>query len=287
MALLRCPTCQRVWDGDVCLACGHQGVSSCPRCTRPWDGERCHDCGHAQGGEPPRVPQAAAVPIEVAQGATSVPAAPISLDAEAGVDAGLDAGFDVDLDVDIEDDAPLRAPAPTPLASQGTAAPLPSGAPLPASADLESSFFAVEEPSSLGGGVIEDLTDGELLLAQKDFQTKLAFIAEIFVVDGRFTESLVVEEAAQVLRNASAALLGIAELPNGLGARLKDGNEKIVDESNVIDDMEIGELLAVKSKLSAKVDILADFIAREGRIAESQVLRHAASLLKRLDAMCG
>jgi hypothetical protein len=69
----------------------------------------------------------------------------------------------------------------------------------------------------------------------------------------------------------------------GIGVDLEDGNEEIIDDGNVVEDVPLGELLRTKRRLSAKVAYIADFLIEEGRVEESAILHTAKTVLEKVD----
>jgi hypothetical protein len=279
----RCPACSRVWDGDQCLACGHR-AGEATVVVAPASLVVCLACGHRAGeatvvvtpaslvvgADRVAAPAPAAPPPAAAASPSSVgPMAEVARSA-AAVSTDRRGGDDVEhLRIDQRREVPVRRP--TTQAARDAA--------------LEDRFFAGASQPDDTEQVVELLTDGELVLSQKDFQARLKFIADTLGIEGRHTESIVVERAALVLREAGAAIYGLRDVSDEVGRHLVDGDEQIADDTAVVDLLDLGELLAKKRRLSAKTAMVAEACAREGRVAVAQVLLHASALLARLDAM--
>ena len=124
MALVRCPSCGRVADGNVCFACGHEwsdqpAVASTPPATA----ERSPSQDFKIGA-PASYPTATPV---YGNPAAAAPPVPADMPAEVGQIEEIDLDVDVDGDVDDDDEIEIESPPPAFGATPPPAFPTPSG----------------------------------------------------------------------------------------------------------------------------------------------------------------
>ncbi len=174
---------------------------------------------------------------------------------------------EIDIDIDV-DDLATRDPAD----------------------ELERGFFdspvtnAGDKDVEAPAEVIEDLPLSELLQGVASLREQVRIIGEALELEGRFTEARTLERALEVLANPQLVIVEGGAHAEGIGTDVQDGDERIRDESAVVETLDLGELLQGKKRLSSKVGYIADALTDEGRVGEAAILLRMKLALERLDA---